>query len=92
MLLRKGFVRKKLDGSQRLESPLETKEIWFGKIPLPLWKCKPKTLISTISQWVCPDPGSVRTGKTRKQAERSGCIVSAQLLGHINEERDRLPK
>ena len=34
----------------------------------------------------------VRADSVRKHGERRCCIVSAQLLGHVNEERARLPK
>ena len=57
-----------------------------------LWECQPKTLISAISQWVCPDFCSFGTGKTRKQTEQRDGIVLAQLVGHVIEERARLPK
>ena len=30
--------------------------------------------------------------ENQKTGRAKWCIVSAQLLGHINEERDRLPK
>ena len=33
-----------------------------------------------------------RADSVRKHGERRCCIVSAQLLGHVNEERVRLPK